>query len=437
MTASTRSMVAPVDTLLSTITHRETNSLGLNAIWSISQRCVDDQCFGRVRCAGRCLLRSALARLRNTRGHAPVGGARVTMKTCPFCKEDVRPDAIKCRYCQSMLVPVGPSVETQDQRRVTYVLDRDLVRFAKFSAAVLAVFLVVGAYLFGFRLEAALEKVRSTQKDLESAQSELRDAQKELDAAQAMTRKLKVDVESVLAEARRYVGEISSQRILAIDIVATIRELNPQQSAAAKQGQPLKTRAESQGKFWRSGAILRVRFLGGDAATHEKVKAIASEWTKHANISFDFVTSGDADIRVTFDKNYGAWSMLGTDALGLSQDDATMNLGRLDKRTVLHEFGHVLGLIEEHQNPRSNIRWNRARVLRETSAAPYFWDKEYVEANLFRKIPADQLPSYREFDAKSIMMMSFPLSWTGGLVVQGGEELSQSDKALVARLYPQ
>lgn len=69
------------------------------------------------------------------------------MKTCPFCKEEVHADAIKCRYCQSMLLPVQMQtpLEQPESNRTTYILDKDLVRFGKFATAVLAVFLVVGA----------------------------------------------------------------------------------------------------------------------------------------------------------------------------------------------------------------------------------------------------------------------------------------------------
>ena len=102
------------------------------------------------------------------------------MKNCPFCKQDIHSDAIKCRFCHSMLLQIEPSIRTHDDAHKTYILDRDLVRFAKFSGAVLAVFLVVGAFLFGFKLDTALERLRTTQEELKTAQESMTTAQRDL-----------------------------------------------------------------------------------------------------------------------------------------------------------------------------------------------------------------------------------------------------------------
>jgi Zn-dependent metalloprotease len=107
------------------------------------------------------------------------------LKTCPFCKEDVRDDAIKCRHCQSMLLPAQPlepppSGAQPTADRVTYILDRDLVRFAKFAAGALALFLVVGSYVFGFKLETAVERLRSAQDKSTEIQQQLTKTQAEL-----------------------------------------------------------------------------------------------------------------------------------------------------------------------------------------------------------------------------------------------------------------
>ena len=40
-----------------------------------------------------------------------------------------------------------------------------------------------------------------------------------------------------------------------------------------------------------------------------------------------------------------------------------MNLGFVDRSTVLHEFGHSLGLIHEHQSPfPGGFEWDRENV---------------------------------------------------------------------------
>jgi hypothetical protein len=103
---------------------------------------------------------------------------------------------------------------------------------------------------------------------------------------------------------------------------------------------------------------------------------------------------------------------------------------------MLHEFGHVLGLIHEHQNPNANIPWNTNLVEKELSGPPNFWDEETIRYNIFRKYPSDVLGEYRDFDPKSIMAYFFAPAWTRGLDMGNATELSPSDKALVSRIYP-
>jgi hypothetical protein len=178
-----------------------------------------------------------------------------------------------------------------------------------------------------------------------------------------------------------------------------------------------------------------MRFLDGDSATHEKVKQIAQEWTKYANLKFDFGDFANAEVRISFKKEEGSWSYLGTDALGI-KGQKTMNLGWIDRRNVLHEFGHVLGFIHEFSNPKVNIPWNKDLIYREMSGPPNFWSRSSIDETIFVRISASELGEYREYDPHSVMNFSFPKTWTGGLALEQGEELSESDKALAARLYP-
>jgi serralysin len=361
------------------------------------------------------------------------------MRICPFCKEEVHAEAVKCRFCHSMLIPFEVP-QTPDNGRITYVLDRDLVRFGKFAAAVLAIFLIVGSYLFGFKLESALEKVRTTQEELTTAQQKMASAQKDLQAAQTLTAKLKADVERVLSEAQRVVSEISSQHSMAIHIVASLKPLTLEQQAVAKSAieqQPNKARHDVRSKLWVAGTRIRVRFLNGVPAVHQKVRTIASEWMKYANITFDFISDGDSEVRISFDEKNGVWSYLGTDVLGIPQHQQTMNLAFTDRRTILHKFGHVLGLIEEHQNPRAKIAWNRELVFQTLSGPPNYWDRTTIENNVFRKATSEHTSVVaRDFDPYSIMNMTFPAALTGGVALGGVDQLSESDKDVVSKLYP-
>jgi exonuclease VII small subunit len=128
------------------------------------------------------------------------------MKICPFCKESVQDEAIKCAHCQSMLLPLQLSEpEKKDTDRVTYILDQDLVRFGKFAAAVLALFLVVGGYLFGFKLEAGLDKVQQTQEKSKEIQTQFTKAQTELQTAQK-------NVEGIQAQFTKAQSELEAAR---------------------------------------------------------------------------------------------------------------------------------------------------------------------------------------------------------------------------------
>ncbi len=87
------------------------------------------------------------------------------------------------------------------------------------------------------------------------------------------------------------------------------------------------------------------------------------------------VEDEDADIRVAFQQGNGSWSYLGTVCRQIRVDQPTMNYGWLTpdstddelRRVVLHEFGHALGLIHEHQSPNRPISWSRAAVIAELS----------------------------------------------------------------------
>ncbi len=192
------------------------------------------------------------------------------------------------------------------------------------------------------------------------------------------------------------------------------------------------------GKLWMNGSTLRVRFMGGTAAQQATAREQALWWTQFANLKFDFNNAPDAEIRIAFDANDGAWSYVGTDNRGIPTNQPTMNLGFLDGGTAGLEFGHAIGLAHEHQNPAGGIEWNEATVLRELAGPPNNWDEATIRHNVLRKYTVDQIKG-TTFDPHSIMLYFFPGSWVkSGVGTKANEALSAVDKGFIAsaQAYP-
>lgn len=197
------------------------------------------------------------------------------------------------------------------------------------------------------------------------------------------------------------------------------------------------------GKKWKPGRTLRVRFLDGDPVVHQKIAAIAQQWTQYGNIKFAFGSDPDAEIRISCQPG-GSWSYLGTDALTIPKDQPTMNYGWLKPnsseqeylRVVLHEFGHAIGCIHEHQHPQVGIPWNRDAVYRYYMSPPNSWSKEQVDQNLFVRYSTD-ITQFSQFDTQSIMLYPVPKELTtGGFEVGWNTRLSPMDQKFIGEMYP-
>jgi len=213
---------------------------------------------------------------------------------------------------------------------------------------------------------------------------------------------------------------------------------------------PLKMALET-GKQWTPGHTLRIRFLDGSATQRAKVKQQAEKWLSFANIKFDWKGGASAEIRISFSADPGSWSAVGTDCLlkeEFAKNEPTMNFGWLTddtddteyRRVVVHEFGHALGCIHEHQNPSGGIIWNEKAVIAMYSGPPNNWSVGDIRSNIIDKYSLDQLNATK-FDVKSIMLYSFPKELIKGppsLVKSGTPEntqLSARDKSFIHKMY--
>ena len=185
-------------------------------------------------------------------------------------------------------------------------------------------------------------------------------------------------------------------------------------------------------KLWINGSTLRIRFIDGTPAQQQIVREHAPKWTHHANLKFEFSTDLDAEISHYLHSNDGAWSYIGTDCRNIPQNEPTMNLGWQDEGVVLHEFGHAIGLVHEHQNRAGGIEWNEDVVIRDLSGPPNNWTVEQIRHNVLNKYSVDQIRG-TEFDRDLIIVYFFPDAWVkNGQGTKENNDLSSQDTAFIA-----
>lgn len=205
---------------------------------------------------------------------------------------------------------------------------------------------------------------------------------------------------------------------------------------------------DGQTVFFSDGTKEWRTWTTGDAEK-EVVREAFKVW-KNLGIGLEFKevdTRDEAEIRIGFMRDDGAWSYIGRDILKQGRDDRTMNFGwDLTSRpkeidTAVHEIGHTLGLPHEHQNPKAGIVWDEEAVYAALAQPPNNWDRATTYHNIVRKIEPDTVQG-SNWDPNSIMHYPFGPGlikqperyYNSGLVPAGG--LSERDKMWVKTFYP-
>lgn len=197
-------------------------------------------------------------------------------------------------------------------------------------------------------------------------------------------------------------------------------------------------------KKWNKEKI-RIAGINHDDYLSEVIKAF-NTWEEITGLDFVVAESiEDSDIRVSFMKNSGHWSYIGRDAENASLvGNSTINLDPEDLKNqaeqtrfgiMLHEIGHSIGLIHEHQKDNSPIVWNKDQVYKDC-ANWYGWDQTKVDLNIFDSYNSNELFYSKMFDVDSIMIYAIPNGWSSNYQINTmNTSLSETDKKFAKAYY--
>lgn len=171
----------------------------------------------------------------------------------------------------------------------------------------------------------------------------------------------------------------------------------------------------SPGLAWKGQRIITVAFDGGSDDLYQLIERTANEWTAlGGQLSFSFKDdagryrrwrptdkSPAADIRIAF-SDTGYWSLIGVLAKNVDPGNSTMNFGGFPDdlkpyfhgqntaawrtsyahTTILHEFGHAIGLSHEHFNPQCQKDLKMDAIITYLMGPPNNWSEEQARFNM-------------------------------------------------------
>ena len=207
-------------------------------------------------------------------GESTVGRGK---KSCPFCAEQILEAAIKCRHCQSILlhglIEAGAKSAADVnllKGKVTYVVDEGIIQFGKFAAAVLAIFVILGVYIFGIDIKQTVKELDKARKDMQESQDELLKSRQTITAGQRILAKSVGEVQNLASAATTNREEIAATGD-AINLQADqMRALFGRSQAATDAAVKRSTAASAEAKRASSEAKSAVELVRSNQVESER-----------------------------------------------------------------------------------------------------------------------------------------------------------------------
>jgi hypothetical protein len=221
-----------------------------------------------------------------------------------------------------------------------------------------------------------------------------------------------------------------------------------QRSPIGRRGGPRRLAVVVGHKWPKSGVRLSVQFLDNPARDlRARILMHMNAWAKTASVRFD-ETNDRGQVRISRldapEDMAGYWSYIGTEILGIEDDQPTLNLEGFTmrtsdaefKRVVRHEAGHTLGF--EHEHMRDAL----VKKIDRSKAFAYFdrtqgWSKEETLEQVLTPLARKSIMGTGEADPLSIMCYQIPGAITkDGKTIPGGRDINPKDFAFAGTIYP-